>query len=78
MMQMINLLKNIKRQNGSITLFVLLAILFFLIVCVSIYYNGNNRRTAQIKEIEQIENSYSYSEEKIEEIYNKALLNLEI
>lgn len=52
-------LNKVKEQKGSITLFVLLSILFFMIVLVGLFMNSNNRMQKQEKEIDRIQESYN-------------------
>lgn len=59
----------IKEQKGSITLFVLLSILFFVIVLVGLYINSSYKIQKQQKELERIQKSYNT--ENINDIYNK-------
>ena len=59
----------IKEQNGSITLFVLISIIFFVVVLVGIYINSSNKIQKQQKEIQKIQNSYET--ENIDNLYNK-------
>lgn len=70
---------NVKKdEKGSITLFILLAILFFLIVIVSLYYNLSNKNTSQRREIENIKRNYGESTlEEIKEIYDDTISGLE-
>lgn len=48
----------LKKENGSITLFVLVSMLFFIIVLMGIFVNTNNKIQKQEKEIQQIQKSY--------------------
>ena len=48
----------LKNENGSITLFVLVSMLFFIIVLMGIFVNTNNKIQKQEKEIQQIQKSY--------------------
>ena len=48
----------IKNEKGSVTLFVLIAMIFFLIVTISIYVNSQSKLQAQNAEIEQIRKNY--------------------
>ncbi len=60
---------NFKEQNGSITLFVLLSIMFFVIVLVGLYMNSSYKIQKQQKEIEKIQRSYN--SEDINDLYEK-------
>lgn len=57
----------VKKENGSITLFVLVSMLFFIIVLMSIFVNTNNKMQKQEKEIQQIQKSYQ--KEDINSLY---------
>ena len=62
--------KNIlKKEQGSITLFVLLSIMFFVIVLVGLYINSSNKIQKQQKEIDKIQKEYET--EDINEVYLK-------
>lgn len=58
-----------KEQKGSITLFVLLSILFFVMVLMGLYVNSSNKIQKQQKEIEKVQESYNT--ENISELYDK-------
>ena len=67
----------IKNEKGSVTLFVLIAMIFFLIVTISIYVNSQSKLQAQNAEIEQIRKNYeknNYSE-YLEHTYNDLTQN---
>ena len=69
--------KFFKEEHGSVTLFVLIAMIFFLIVTISIYVNSQSKLQAQNAEIEQIKKNYeknNYSE-YLENIYNDLTKN---
>lgn len=75
--------KNKRNEKGSITLFVLVAMLFFIIVMALTYTNVANKSLVEMKNIEQIKAEYEkYSnvqamEQKYEEILdNKELVSL--
>ena len=61
--------KILKSENGSITLFVLLAILFFLIVIFSLFINSSNKNIIQSSEIDKIKEEYQESIDNIDQIY---------
>lgn len=44
----------VKGEKGAITLFVLVAILFFLIILIGLFASSSNIRTSQIRELEKI------------------------
>ena len=67
----------IKNEKGSVTLFVLIAMIFFLIVTISIYVNSQSKLQAQNAEVEQIKKNYeknNYSE-YLEHTYNDLTKN---
>ena len=49
---------NIKQEKGSITLFVLIAMMFFLMIVVGIYMQSQNKLQAQYSEIDAIKKNY--------------------
>ena len=65
--------KFFKKENGAITLFVLLAMLFFLIVIFSVFISTSNKKQSQISEIDEIKKEYEQSVNNIDAIYNSAL-----
>ena len=50
--------KILKNEKGSITVFVLLAILFFLIVVFSVFMSSSNKNRIQISELDKIKQEY--------------------
>ena len=69
------ILRKVKNEKGSITLFVLVTILFFLILVISINTRGKVSKSSQIKEIESIQSEYMASNEEMEKIYNSIMKN---
>lgn len=63
-------MKKIKEEKGSITVFVLVSIMFFIIVLVGLYVNSSYKMQKQEKEIEKIQKNYE--KENIDDLYNKA------
>lgn len=63
---------NYRDEKGSITLFVLLAILFFIIVLFALYYNFNTKNAGQKEEIQKIIKNYDIPKETIEQQYEEA------
>ena len=49
---------NIKQEKGSITLFVVIAMMFFLMIVVGIYMQSQNKLQAQYSEIDAIKTNY--------------------
>ena len=62
--------KRLKNEKGSITLYVLISMFFFIIVVFGIYFNTNSKMQKQNKEIEQIQKQYE--KENINDVYEKA------
>lgn len=64
---------NVKGQNGSITLFVLIALMFFLILAFSAYARATNKIQSQESEFARIKSNYekSYKDEKIIKEYRE-------
>ena len=62
--------KFFRKENGAITLFVLLAMLFFLIVIFSVFISTSNKKQSQISEIDEIKKEYEQSVNNIDAIYN--------
>ena len=59
-----------KNENGSITLFVLIAMLFFLIVALGIYFGSQNKLQSQISEIDEIKKNYEISDDDLDTMYS--------
>ena len=67
--------EKIKKEKGSITLFVLIALLFFIIICIFIYTNINNKKISQNEELKQKKKNYETTNEVLEEKYQKITEN---
>lgn len=63
-----------RKENGSITLFVLIAMLFFLFVVFAMFMRSSNSNMAQTSEIDQIKEEYEESVNNINQIYNETLI----
>ena len=63
--------KRLKNEKGSITLYVLISMFFFIIVVFGIYFNTNSKMQKQNKEIEQIQKQYE--KENINDVYEKTM-----
>ena len=61
------------KETGAITLFVLLAMLFFLIVIFSMFMSSSNKYLSQTSEIDKIKEEYEQSINNIDQIYNETL-----
>ena len=66
-------LKEIKTlsEKGAVTLFVLIAVIFFLIVALNVYSSTKTKLVAQSREIEAIEENYNRDVDRIDEIYKE-------
>lgn len=60
--------ERVKEEKGSVTLFVLASMLFFVIVLVGLYVSSSYKVQKQDKEITKIQKSYKH--ENINDIYN--------
>ena len=67
--------KKLTKERGSIALFLLVSILFFIIIGYSIYANVANSLSAQEKEIKAIQKNYqeNSTEEIMDEKYEELL-----
>ena len=61
----------LKNEKGSITLFVLLAILFFLMVIFSVFMSSSNKNRIQMSELDRIKQEYDKDVDRIDEIYDE-------
>ena len=66
-------MKKNNKEKGSITLFVLIGIIFILIILGVIYFSRQNKSIAQEKEIRQIEKSYNINTNDLSEEYNEII-----
>ncbi len=66
-------MKKNNKEKGSITLFVLIGIIFILIILGVIYFSRQNKSIAQEKEIRQIEKSYNVNTNDLSEEYNEII-----
>lgn len=73
MNKLLNKLK--KDEKGSVTLFVLATMLFFVTMLVLSYNSQINSITSQRKQIEQIEKQYSVTTEELEMAYERVIDN---
>lgn len=62
-----------KHEKGSITLFILIAVLFFIFSVIGIIVNVKNNKLAQEREIHKIQESYQISNQDAEQIYQEEL-----
>ena len=62
-----------KNENGSVTLFALIAMMFFTSFLIGAYVNNNNKNTAQLKEIEEIQAEYIKESTSIDDTYQEVI-----
>lgn len=72
-----NEIKKKRSERGSITLFTLVAMLFFITILILSYSRQISKMSVQKKQIEQIQEEYSV-EGEMEEAYNRALNDMSI
>lgn len=70
-MNKLNLNKKIKKEQGSVTLFVLVSMIFFMFVLVGMYVNTSNKVAKQEREVNKIQQSYEQVD--VNDIYNKKI-----
>ena len=66
--------KFLGKEKGAITLFLLLAMLFFLIVLFSLFISTGNKSLSQTFEVDKIKDEYKKSVDNIDQIYNETLI----
>ena len=59
-----------KNECGSVTLFVLIAMIFFLIIGLSIFMSNMNNSVSQERDIKKIQKEYDRDSGKLDEIYD--------
>ena len=62
-------MKNIKNEHGSVTLFVLIAMLFIIIYLVSLYVISSNSETETIAQTRRIKEIYEKNIDNIDSVY---------
>ena len=65
------LINNFKNQEGSITIFVLTAMLLFLVVIAGVFVFYSNNVNDQQREVSRIQNQYSA--DNIDQVYNNEI-----
>lgn len=65
-----------KNEKGSITLFVLVAMLFFTIILILSFGGQMNKIDSQKKQVEKIQEEYN-TEEDMERIYNQVVRDIQ-
>lgn len=66
-------MKNIKEEKGSITLFVLISMLFFAMFLVAMYVLSANNESSQIAEVDRIKQIYEQGVNNIDDVYKTQL-----
>lgn len=51
--------KRKRNERGSVTVFVLIAMIFFLTVGIAVFINSMNNNTSQKRDVKKIQNEYS-------------------
>ena len=69
---------NRKNERGAITLFVLIACLFFALILTGVYVSTLNKMQAQEQQVDQIQENYARQLENIDEIYEELSKNLQV
>lgn len=64
-------MKKINSEKGSITLYVLISMLFFVIVLVGLFVNSNYKIQQQERSVHKIQKEYEKS--NIDDLYNEAI-----
>ena len=67
--------KKLVNQKGSITLFVLLAMIFFIVIILNMTMNVANKKQSQISEYDKIKQEYEKNINNIDQVYNEVLQN---
>lgn len=62
-----------KFEKGSITLFVLIAIIFFIIIASGVYISIRNKNISQDNDTQKIEEQYNKDVQNIDNIYEEEL-----
>lgn len=62
-------MRRLKQENGSATLFVLLAMLFFVMYLVGMYIYSSNAEATQLEEIQVIKGTYEQGINEIDRVY---------
>lgn len=66
-------MKKINSEKGSITLYVLISMLFFVIVLMGLFVNSNYKMQQQERSIEKIQKGYEKT--NIDDLYNESINN---
>ena len=68
---MINLFKKMKKEKGSVTLFVLIACMFMIIILLIVNIGIMNKNRSEEKKIEEIAKQYNLSETELDNTYGE-------
>lgn len=68
--------KKLVNQKGSITLFVLLAMIFFIVIILNMTMNVANKKQSQISEYDKIKQEYEKNINNIDQVYNEVVQNV--
>ena len=64
-------MKNLKSEKGAITLFVLLALLFFMVIVTGLFFRTSNNIIIQDGDIRAIEKEYTVTNDELQDKYNE-------
>ena len=65
--------KSKNKEQGSITIFIVISIIFFLIIAIGVYISISNKSSSQNSEISKIKSEYEISKEQIDEKYEEII-----
>lgn len=68
-------MKKGRNEKGSITLYVLVAMMLMCFVVIGVYMNASNRKANQMQELEKIKEEYERENNNINEIYEEVSKN---
>jgi len=68
-------MRRLKQEKGSAALFVLLAMLFFVIYLVGMYIYSANAEASQLEEMQVIKQTYEQGINNIDDVYETLLQN---
>ena len=64
-------MKKVNSEKGSITLYVLISMLFFIIVLMGLFVNSNYKMQQQERSVKKIQKGYEKS--NIDDLYNETI-----
>ena len=68
----------LKNEKGSITIFVLSSMIFFLVILLSIYMSNMNKKTNINKDIKKIKEEYTVTDQELENEYKNIISKNEV